>query len=115
MGDLPERDAALLLDMLLAARDAQGFIEGLDNAAFLASRLHQNAAFDPWRFWARRRVGSRQPYRPPIPKSPGAKSRACATVSSTATERCVSILFGWCFATVSVRDSGTGGARSRRE
>jgi uncharacterized protein with HEPN domain len=43
MGELPERDAALLLDMLLAARDAQSFIEGLDEAAFLASRLHQNA------------------------------------------------------------------------
>ena len=44
MVELPERDAALLLDMLLAARDAQAFIEGLDEAAFLASRLHQNAA-----------------------------------------------------------------------
>jgi uncharacterized protein with HEPN domain len=44
MAELPERDAALLLDMLLAARDAQGFVEGLDEAAFLASRLHQNAA-----------------------------------------------------------------------
>ena len=43
MAELPQRDAALLLDMLLAARDAQGFIEGLDEAAFLASRLHQNA------------------------------------------------------------------------
>jgi uncharacterized protein with HEPN domain len=42
MPDLPERDAALL-DMLLAARDAQSFIAGLDEAAFLASRLHQNA------------------------------------------------------------------------
>ena len=44
MADLPERDAALLLDMLLAARDAQAFVKGLDEAAFLASRLHQNAA-----------------------------------------------------------------------
>ncbi len=44
MAELPERDAALLLDMLLAARDAQEFVEGLDEAAFLASRLHQNAA-----------------------------------------------------------------------
>jgi uncharacterized protein with HEPN domain len=44
MAELSERDAALLLDMLLAARDAQSFIEGLDEAAFLASRLHQNAA-----------------------------------------------------------------------
>ncbi len=44
MAELPERDAALLLDMLLAARDAHGFVEGLNEAAFLASRLHQNAA-----------------------------------------------------------------------
>jgi uncharacterized protein with HEPN domain len=43
MAELPERDAALLFDMLLAARDARGFVEGLDGAAFLASRLHQNA------------------------------------------------------------------------
>jgi uncharacterized protein with HEPN domain len=43
MDELPERDAALLLDMLLAARDAQGFVQGLDEAAFLGSRLHQNA------------------------------------------------------------------------
>lgn len=44
MAELPERDAALLLDMLLAARDAHGFVEGVDESAFLASRLHQNAA-----------------------------------------------------------------------
>jgi uncharacterized protein with HEPN domain len=43
MADLPTRDAALLLDILLAARDAKGFVEGIDGAAFLASRLHQNA------------------------------------------------------------------------
>jgi uncharacterized protein with HEPN domain len=36
-------DAALLLDMILAARDALSFLEGLDEAAFMASRLHQNA------------------------------------------------------------------------
>jgi uncharacterized protein with HEPN domain len=39
---LPERDAALLLDMLLAARDAKSFVAGLSEAAFVASRLHQN-------------------------------------------------------------------------
>jgi uncharacterized protein with HEPN domain len=43
MAELPERDEAFLLDMLLAARDARYFVEGLDEAAFLASRLHQNA------------------------------------------------------------------------
>lgn len=43
MADLPLRDAALLLDMLLSARDAKAFIAGMDEAEFLASRLHQNA------------------------------------------------------------------------
>jgi uncharacterized protein with HEPN domain len=43
MAELPARDAALLLDMLLAARDARSFVEGLDEEAFRASRLHQNA------------------------------------------------------------------------
>lgn len=43
MADLPTRDAGLLLDMLLAARDAQGFVAGLGEADFMASRLHQNA------------------------------------------------------------------------
>jgi uncharacterized protein with HEPN domain len=42
MAELPERDAALLLDMLFAARDAQAFVEGLDETGFLASPLHQN-------------------------------------------------------------------------
>lgn len=37
------RDAALLLDMLMAARDVRGFVAGLDESAFMASRLHQNA------------------------------------------------------------------------
>jgi uncharacterized protein with HEPN domain len=37
------RDTALLLDMLLAAKDALSFVDGLDETAFLASRLHQNA------------------------------------------------------------------------
>jgi uncharacterized protein with HEPN domain len=43
MAELPQTDAALLLDMLLAARDALTFVHGLDEPAFLASRLHQNA------------------------------------------------------------------------
>lgn len=41
--DMAERDQALLLDMALAARDALGFTAGMDEAAFIASRLHQNA------------------------------------------------------------------------
>lgn len=43
MADLPTRDAALLLDMLLAASDAREFVDGIDEAEFQASRLHQNA------------------------------------------------------------------------
>ena len=35
MAELPERDAALLLDMLFAAPDAQAFVEGLDETGFL--------------------------------------------------------------------------------
>jgi uncharacterized protein with HEPN domain len=38
-----ERDAALILDVVLAARDAMSFVADLGEAAFLASRLHQNA------------------------------------------------------------------------
>jgi uncharacterized protein with HEPN domain len=37
------RDAALLLDIFLAAEDALGFVAGLDERAFLASGLHQSA------------------------------------------------------------------------
>jgi uncharacterized protein with HEPN domain len=37
------RDAALLLDMMLAAEGALSFAAGLDEAAFLASDLHQSA------------------------------------------------------------------------
>lgn len=37
------RDAALLLDIMLAAEDALSFVAGLDERAFLASDLHQSA------------------------------------------------------------------------
>jgi uncharacterized protein with HEPN domain len=37
------RDDALLLDIVLAASDAQTFVRDLDRAAFEESRLHQNA------------------------------------------------------------------------
>jgi hypothetical protein len=43
MAEIPERDAALLLDMLFAARDALEFADGLTKERFLSSRLHQNA------------------------------------------------------------------------
>ncbi len=38
------RDAALLLDILLAARDAVGFVGGVDREAFLEDRRTQYAA-----------------------------------------------------------------------
>jgi uncharacterized protein with HEPN domain len=37
------RDAALLLDIMLAAEDALSFVADLDERAFLASGLHQSA------------------------------------------------------------------------
>jgi uncharacterized protein with HEPN domain len=37
------RDAALLLDIMLAAEDALSFVANLDERAFLASDLHQSA------------------------------------------------------------------------
>jgi uncharacterized protein with HEPN domain len=37
------RDAALLLDIMLAAEAALSFVVGLDESAFLASDLHQSA------------------------------------------------------------------------
>jgi uncharacterized protein with HEPN domain len=43
MAETGGRDAALLLDMMLAAQDAIAFVTGLDETAFLRSRLHQNA------------------------------------------------------------------------
>lgn len=37
------RDDALVLDIVLAAEDAENFVQGIDFAAFEASPLHQNA------------------------------------------------------------------------
>ncbi len=79
-----DRDAALLLDMLLAARDARAFTSGLDEAAFMASRLHQNAVIRSLEVSAKQPGKSRWPHRRPIQKSPGARSRECATALSTA-------------------------------
>jgi uncharacterized protein with HEPN domain len=43
MAEASKRDAALMLDIVLAARDAVGFVADLDEASFGRSRLHQNA------------------------------------------------------------------------
>lgn len=42
--DREDRDAALVLDIVLAAEDALGFTKDLDRDGFMASRLHQAAA-----------------------------------------------------------------------
>ena len=102
MADLPERDVALFLDMLLAARDAKAFIEGLDEAAFQAG-CTRTQSFDRWKFSVRRRAESPLSREPAIPTSRGGISRACAIASSTATERCASTLSGRCFVTAWVR------------
>lgn len=41
--EFADRDAALVVDIILAAEDALEFVSGLDEAGFSASRLHQNA------------------------------------------------------------------------
>jgi hypothetical protein len=98
MAELPERDTALFLDMLLAARDARGFVAGLDDAAFLASRLHQNAVIRSLEVLGEAAgkvsVGG---YAGRIPRFPGARSWACAIVSSMAMRRYDWILSGWSF------------------
>lgn len=94
MGELPERDAALLLDMLLAAREARDFVKGSIKPLSSRAGCTKMRPFDLWKFSARRRAGSGPPHRASIPKSPGAILRACATVSFTATEKYVSILSG---------------------
>jgi uncharacterized protein with HEPN domain len=102
MAELPERDAALLLDMLLASRDAQGFVEGLDESSFLASRLHQNAAIRSLEVVgeaASKVSEATQAAHPEIPW----RDITCATVSFMVTVTYVWILSGWCFATVSIR------------
>ena len=70
-------DAALLLDMLQAARDARAFVAGMDLAAFLASRLHQNAVIRSLEVIARPQARFRRPPGTPIQNCHGARSRAC--------------------------------------
>ena len=38
-----ERDLGFVLDIILSAEDALEFVEGLDEGAFLRSKLHQHA------------------------------------------------------------------------
>ena len=41
--DVAPRDAMLVWDIILAGEDALEFVAGMDEAAFHASKLHQNA------------------------------------------------------------------------
>ncbi|WP_300781096.1 HepT-like ribonuclease domain-containing protein [Enhydrobacter sp.] len=93
---MPERDAALLLDMLLAVRDAKAFVEGLDEAAFLASRLHQNAVIRSLEVLGEAAGKISATTKASHPEIPGEKSRACAIVSSMAIPKFASTLSGWC-------------------
>ena len=43
MAEINPRDQSLLLDMLLAVRDARSFVSGLSRDQFVSSRLHQSA------------------------------------------------------------------------
>jgi hypothetical protein len=53
MAEIPDRDLSLLLDMLIASRDAVEFKRGLSKEAFLssrstlASRLSEGLAVEP--------------------------------------------------------------------
>jgi uncharacterized protein with HEPN domain len=84
MADLPERDAALLLDMLLAARDARSFAEGLDEVAFLASRLHQSAVIRSLEILGEAAGKVSAATKAGHPEIPGARSSACGLVSFAA-------------------------------
>jgi len=78
MVETPERDTSLLLDMLLAARDARGFLTGLDEPAFLASRLHQNAVSRSLEVIGEAAGRVRPPHDRRTLISTGATSPACA-------------------------------------
>jgi uncharacterized protein with HEPN domain len=43
MAEPSKRDAALMLDMILSAQDAIGFVSGMSETHFLVSRLHLSA------------------------------------------------------------------------
>jgi hypothetical protein len=73
------RDEALLLDMLLAAGDARRFVEGLDQAQFDASKLHQAAVARSSGSLTTRRGRSPASFATLTPISHGARSSACGT------------------------------------
>ena len=67
------RDAALLLDMILAAEDALAFVASLDERAFLASDLHQSAVIRKFEVIGEAAGQGRRRFAPRIRKSRGRK------------------------------------------
>ena len=94
MDELPERDAALLLDMLLAARDARSFIEGLDETAFLTSALHQNATIRSLEVIGEAAGKVSSATKAAYPQIPWRDITAMRHRSFTPMAKCASILFG---------------------
>lgn len=74
------RDEAYLPDMLLAARDARAFVSGLDEAAFGASRLHQNAVIRSLEIIGEAGAKVLPATRAARPEIPRGKSPACVIV-----------------------------------
>jgi uncharacterized protein with HEPN domain len=67
------RDAALLLDIQLAAENALAFVADLDESAFLASGLHQSAVICQLTVIGEAAGRFRKPFVPRIRKSLGRK------------------------------------------
>jgi len=80
MADLPDRDAALLLDMLFAPRDARSFVEGFDESGFLRADCIGTRPFDRWKLLVKPQAKFQHQHEPLILKFLGAKSVECATV-----------------------------------
>jgi len=85
MAELPERDQALLLDMLLAANDAREFVNGMEKDQFLSSKLYQNKS--ALRGIPHRRLHADRDcvsaYKPPPLTLPGSNASISSMVSAS--------------------------------
>lgn len=75
------RDDALLLDMLLSARKAIRFTQGVDWAKFENDDLIQNAVMHVIQVVGEAATKVSDAFKTPTPRSPGRQSQACATDS----------------------------------
>jgi uncharacterized protein len=80
MAELPERDAALLLDMLLAAKDARDFIANMDQVRFWKAGCTRMQSSGRWRSSAKPRGRFRRRRRRYLWMYLGAIWPACAIV-----------------------------------